>query len=620
MDQSRRIAIGTLIVASAVCGVLAALAQSEILAMLAAGCATFTIVAGFSAVADQGTSRTSAVQVGYGPTTSATVDIIDPPRPMVFEPTDYSVESVPPPPPLAGHVFELPVPEPTAPTPSAAPCSTLRMPAGIDPRDVVSALLIAGQAAGRPIAAHLWLEDSVTDTLRLVEAQGETKPHPLPVGMATGLLGGSLATKTAHLGPIESADVDEHHWRYAIPLAGTDPRGVAAIDFEGAAEPDRATLTTISAALRGALSGALALHVARLEGETARVLVETCAALARVLDPDDVLHTALDHAMELASAQTGSIMILDPETRRMRIAVARGLPETIVENTDIAEGDGIAGWVLTSKQPLVIEDLKEVGVRSRRHGIRSAVCIPLADDEGIVGVLNVGSNSFLPRISKSHLQTLEALGRTIVAALRNAWQSEGAEDLYFDTLKTLAIALEARNPYARGGVVRVVELTDALCIYLGISKEEAKALRIAAMLHDVGMSAVGTSAPVTAGSLSTVEWGMLKMHPIIAAEIMSEAPALDSVIPIVYHHHEHFDGSGYVDGLAGEDIPRGARILAVVDAYVSMTSARPYRATLTHAQAVSELNRLAGAQFDPRIVRAFIEIVAQPGQEGILGS
>ncbi len=220
-----------------------------------------------------------------------------------------------------------------------------------------------------------------------------------------------------------------------MPLTGSDLRGVAAIDFEGRDEPDGAVLTTISASLRASLSGALALHVAHLEAETARILVDTCSRLARALDPDDVLHSALDHAMELAAAQTGSIMILDPETRRMRIAVAHGLPDDVVASTDISEGDGIAGWVLASRQPLVIEDLKEAGVRSRRHGIRSAVCVPLADEQGMIGVLNVGCTSFHARISRTHLQTLEALARSIVVALRNAWAAEGAQDVYFDTLK-----------------------------------------------------------------------------------------------------------------------------------------------------------------------------------------
>jgi HD-GYP domain-containing protein (c-di-GMP phosphodiesterase class II) len=618
MSSSTRFAIWALVLATAVCAALAAFTRSEVFAILAAGCATFAVVVGFSTTMELTTEPVAALQTGYDPTTSATVDVLDLPRPVVFESTDISGDVVPlhadQPKSLyeaAGRLGHLPQVWP-------APLFTPKMPVGSEPRDVVASLLVAGRAAGHPVAAHLWLEDATTDTLRLVEAQGEAPPDSIPVSLAAGLLGAALAEGTAQLGPVECASIGTphvHRWRYALPLSASDPRGVAGLDFEGDAEPDRAVLTSISASLRASLSGALALHVAHLEADTARVLVDTCAELSRILDPDDVLHSALNRAMELGCAQTGSIMLLDPTTRRMRIAVARGLPDEIVESTDIPEGDGIAGWVLASRQPLVIEDLKSAGIRSRRHGIRSAVCVPLADEQGIVGVLNVGCTSFQARVSRSHLDTLEALGRTVVVALRNAWASEGAQDLYFDTLKALAIALEARDPYSRGGTARIVELVEALADSFALDVADANALRIAAMLHDVGMSAAGTSAPLTDGPLSTVEWGMLKMHPVIAAEILSQAPALSAVTPIVYHHHEHFDGTGYVAGLVGSQIPLGARILAVADAYVAMTSPRAYRPALSRSQAMGEMRRLAGSQFDPRVVSALGDVVERVGRD-----
>lgn len=659
MDRFARIAIPGLIVAAVVCGVAATALHSEVFGVTAATFAAMIVFVVISAVStNTDVRRTSARSTAYGPTSSATVDVIEIVRPAPAESPDASFErthpsdsgapgAMRPPDPPAPVFVSAPAPAPVAapapeseptpdPAPAAAPAPSTplatvattasapvlvfspKLPAGSEPREVIQSLLVAARAAGHPIAAHLWLEDPATDTLRLVEAQGEARPTSVPVSVASGLLGSALGEGTAHLGPIEHSVAGEEHtrrWRYALPLDGSNVRGVAAIDFEGEEQPDGSVLTTVSATLRASLSGALALFVARNEAETARALVATCSALSKVLDPADVLRTALEHAMEIAGAQTGSIMLLDPDTRRMRIAVSSGLPEDIVVQTDISEGDGIAGWVLASRQPLVIEDLKESGIRSRRHGIRSAVCVPLADDQGIVGVLNVGCTEFHARFSKSHLETLSALGCTIVLALRSAWASEGAQNVYFDTLKTLAVALESRDPYSRGATQRVVELVDALGRYFDVPHDEMKALRIAAMLHDVGMSAAGNVVPVTDGPLSTVEWGMLKMHPVIASEIMSQAPALKDVIPIVYHHHEHYDGHGYVAGLSGPDIPLGARILAVVDAYVAMTSGRPYRPALTHEQAVGELQRLSGTQFDPRIVRAMVEVLGagEPG-------
>jgi HD-GYP domain-containing protein (c-di-GMP phosphodiesterase class II) len=145
---------------------------------------------------------------------------------------------------------------------------------------------------------------------------------------------------------------------------------------------------------------------------------------------------------------------------------------------------------------------------------------------------------------------------------------------------------------------------------MALPTRELDALRVAALLHDIGMSAAADVVSVGNRQLSTVEWGLLKVHPMVAAEILAQAPALRDAIPIVFHHHEHFDGGGYVGGVAGSEIPMGARILAVADAYVAMTSPRPYRPAFTSAQAVAELIEQAGSQFDPVVVEAFGELLA----------
>jgi hypothetical protein len=610
MDRSTRIAVPALIVATVVCGALAAAFRSEVLGVAAAVSATLVVVVGLSVAGRSEPPETVSSGHVQG-ATSTTIGVVELPRPVALELHESSL----------AQATSFPI-QSTEPQPNTTLSEDLepaayspKLPPGTEPKDVVEALLAAARAAGRPLSAHLWLVDHATESLRLVDAVGRWIPEAVPVSAHEGLLGQAATDGETHIGPVGIVE-GMSLWRYVLPLSGADLQGVAAVDFDEMPRLD--VLTTISATLRASLSGALALHVARAETYTARVLVETCAALALVLDPADVLRTALDSAMELSNSQTGSIMILDPDTRRMQIAVARGLPEEIVAQTDIAEGDGIAGWVATSRQPLVIEDLNERSARSRRHGVRSAVCVPLADDDGVIGVLSVGSTQFHPRFSEATLGTLEALGKTVVVALRNAWATDSAHDLYFDTLKALALALEARDPYSHGATERIVEITGALSDYFGMSVEDRKALRVASMLHDVGMGAAGTNVAEARGPLTTVEWGMLKMHPVIAAEILSEAPALKDVVPIVYHHHEHFDGTGYVAGLAGSQIPLGARILAVVDAYVAMTSGRPFRRARTHREAVLELQRQAGSQFDPSIVQAVIDVVGTPMREGLL--
>ncbi len=497
--------------------------------------------------------------------------------------------------------------------PIHVPGLDLTVPVSVDPCAVLGALLKNSSIAGSSVSAHLWLEDVGTPTLRLVCAQGNAHLDPTPLPANQGLLGEVLDSETARferLGDAAHEDPGTPSWRWAFPLITEEASGVVAVDFIGDAPPDQAVMESVFASMRGVLTGSLALHVARSEASSARQLLETAGNLSRLIDPDAVVIAALEHALKLSGAETGSVMLLDPDGSKMSIASACGLPDEVVGATRVSEGEGIAGWVLASGRPLVVEDLDHKGPQSRRHGVLSAASVPISDDDGVLGVLNVGSRRFHARFSRSHVRALEAIGRITATSLRNARAVTVTQDLFFDTLKALALAMETRDPYTRGGTARVLEITSRLGAAMGLDEGDAHSLRLAALLHDIGMSAAGDGVAVTNRPLTTVEWGMLKMHPQIAAEILGQAPALQAVIPIVFHHHEHFDGSGYAQGLIGEEIPMGARILSVADAFVAMTSTRPYRAAMSAEQAMEELTGNAGTQFDPAVVEALVQLTS----------
>lgn len=489
----------------------------------------------------------------------------------------------------------------------------VRIPPTLETQAVLACLRTAVAPLGTIAATHLWLADERSETLRMLDACGPFAPHGEPIRFEEDdpivRAYQERRVSSGAVARLRIGGASTTAWRYAIPVEAGARRGVAAIDLHASAEPDAGLLPELTAPLLGSLSGTLALHVADTELMTARNLVEAARELSRLLDPRQVLETALARAMEMTGAQTGSIMLIDPSTGRLRIEVAHGLPEEVVRDTRLGEGEGIAGWVLASGQPLLVEDLLSRSPAARRHGVRSAVSAPLTDDDGTLGVLNVGSRSFPARLTDGHLDTVVMLARQTATALRNARAVEESRAIYFDTLKALAIALETKDPYSRGGTERVLEYAEALGDVFDLSADDLNALRIAALLHDIGMASVGEGVAHCDRPLTTIERALLKLHPQIAADILAEAPSLRGVVPIVYHHHEWFDGHGYGHGIAGESIPAGARILAVADAFVAMTSDRPYRSAFTMEAALAELEDKAGTQFDPSVVSALSDII-----------
>jgi putative nucleotidyltransferase with HDIG domain len=178
-------------------------------------------------------------------------------------------------------------------------------------------------------------------------------------------------------------------------------------------------------------------------------------------------------------------------------------------------------------------------------------------------------------------------------------------------LSVLSGAIEARDPYTRGHSARVTALAEAVARKLGWSEERLASLRLGGPLHDIGKLAVSDEVLRKAGRLDDHELAQIREHPKTGARLILRIAALRDAIPYVLYHHERWDGAGYPSGKAGEEIPLEARVLAVADAFDAMTSDRPYRRALTREQALAEIERCAGTQFDPRIAQVFLELFTE---------
>jgi HD-GYP domain-containing protein (c-di-GMP phosphodiesterase class II) len=179
-----------------------------------------------------------------------------------------------------------------------------------------------------------------------------------------------------------------------------------------------------------------------------------------------------------------------------------------------------------------------------------------------------------------------------------------------ETGAALLQALEEREPDLRGHLDKVADLSRSVAAKLGLSGQDLDDVTRAAQLHDVGKVAVPDAVLQKAGPLDPMEWDFMHQHTIVGERILNAAPALTSVAKLVRSSHERYDGKGYPDGMAGDKIPLGARIISACDAFHAMTSTRPYGRSMTPDEALDELLRCANLQFDPRVVEALCEIVS----------
>lgn len=188
-------------------------------------------------------------------------------------------------------------------------------------------------------------------------------------------------------------------------------------------------------------------------------------------------------------------------------------------------------------------------------------------------------------------------------------KNQELENAYLESIQTLRYTVEAKDSYTRGHSDRVADFSVLIGKYLNLSEEDLKILRIGGLFHDIGKIGVPDSILLKEAKLTSEEYSEIKNHPSIGKQILSNASLFKDMIPIVYHHHERFDGTGYPAGLAGENIPLFARIAAVADTFDAMTTKRSYRNALPLDIVRAEIEKCSSTQFDPAITKVFLDIL-----------
>ena len=361
-------------------------------------------------------------------------------------------------------------------------------------------------------------------------------------------------------------------------------------------------------------AAALAIDNAALfarEQQTTRetqLLNDMAARTAASLDLEEVVKAAVDELGALMKFEEYGLLLLEG-AKVGHVIGSRPAAEALV---GLELDDFEAGFIerIAAEGVLVVrlpEDLPPLAGSPAIEGLTSGVIIALPSDTGLLGVLDL-SSADPDAFATVDRHLLQRVGTQLSLAIKNAQLYDEIKRMHLGNLKALSSALNAKDYYTLGHAARVAAYTVMLGRHLGWQEDVLAPLEEAAYLHDIGKISISDRVLLKPGRLNQQEWDEMRQHPVVSADIIRPLFPKDLVLA-VRHHHERYDGDGYPDGLAGDAIPTLARAMAVVDAYDAMSCRRPYKAALTYAECLAELQRCRGSQFDPEMVDAFLHVL-----------
>jgi len=337
---------------------------------------------------------------------------------------------------------------------------------------------------------------------------------------------------------------------------------------------------------------------------------EISKAITSVLDLDEVLNLCLNEINEKLKVKHSSIMLVDEENDILIVKASHGYRSRQVLGTTQKVCEGVAGRVVTEKKPLLVKDITHDnrfhGRKRRDYKTKSFVSVPLMTEGRVLGVINIIDKESGECFYETDVNLLCTIAGQVSVALENTKLYEKLEANCFNMVNSLAAGLEAKDPYTNGHSQRVSEYSSAMANIMGVSDKEKKTLRHAALLHDIGKIGIPEFILNKTGKLNDSEFDTIKFHPVTGETIIKPLAFLGDTLRHIRGHHESFDGSGYPDGLGGDDLPLLTKIMTVADGFDAMTSDRTYRSSMKTDEAISELKKVAGKQFDHEVVDAFV--------------
>lgn len=325
---------------------------------------------------------------------------------------------------------------------------------------------------------------------------------------------------------------------------------------------------------------------------------------------DSFLELIVETVANGLNAKEGVLLLLDEKQEHLTIKVAFGTDEEGVAHR-FSVKDGNFRSIIDRKKAGIITHFEAGEIEDRLQEIffpTPLLCAPLVSHDKVLGMITISGREE-GRLRKEEINLLSSIALQTAVAIENSQLNADAEKTYFETISALALAVEAKDQYSRGHLDRVALYAQKISEKMDLSEEQRSILRDSARLHDIGKIGILDEVLRKPGKLSEEEREVMKKHTLIGEGIILPIRSLRNLCDIVRHHHEMLDGSGYPDGLKGEEVTLLTRILTVADIYDALTTDRPYRKALSKAEAFRILTEEFAAKLDQGIVKLLAEVV-----------
>ncbi|MEB3285060.1 MAG: HD domain-containing phosphohydrolase [Candidatus Sericytochromatia bacterium] len=410
-------------------------------------------------------------------------------------------------------------------------------------------------------------------------------------------------------------------------------RVIGAIYVDRQSVTENFTPSDLEMVLSLAAQAASAIENARLHQEwidkskRLEMLNNLSKTISGSLDMEEVLDLIVKMTLEVSRAERGFLFLVD-DGRKLNCRAARDAKQSLPLHQDHEVSMSICNKVLQTGEPENVADALNDEEFQFQHSImalnlRMVMCVPITAKGAVIGLLYVDSQAVVNAFGETDLELLSAIAGHASVAIENAKLHAQtirlADDLkktFYSFVTALGASIDAKHPLTAGHSWRVTEYAVRLARRIGMSEEEVENIRIAGLLHDVGKIGTPDAILMKPGSFTNEEYEIMKRHVVHTREILDTIhfPEHQRHIPAMAGaHHEKWDGKGYPDNLAGEDIPLGGRILALGDVFDAITSKRDYREAMPLSQAVNIIRQGIGTHFDPALGPEFVQMIEEEG-------